>query len=439
MAVSGKKRVFTTELGPGLKFSYLSESKWKTLSMNVFCKIPVAAETVTPIALVPRLSGRGTVNLPTLRDLARHLEEMYGASLGLETTKIGPFQIVRFGISLPSPRFLDFRNSQDGSLPSALKFLWEVMTSPYLEDGAYPESRFDAERQEHRRDILGIINDRSRYAMVRLIEEVSRGHPSALPGWGLLEDLPGLTPSGTWETWAKALSTCSISMYASGEGASGLSGVLARTGLLFPRKRKWDSSGEGSLDTSPPSPPATVLEIEDSLPGEQTVLCTAFYTGITQRHPLFPALLLYDGILGGFPHSRMFTNIRERENLAYSAATVLNSWRGMVIAVAGIDDRNLGRTRELIIEQFESLKRGEIGKDEMESTRAGLLRRFRSESDFQGAIIRRYLTQEIMGGPAEEEDIVAQLAGVTLEDVIKVANMAELKAVYALRAKDGVS
>ena len=32
--------IFNTELGTGILLHYLPESKWKTLSIDVFCKIP---------------------------------------------------------------------------------------------------------------------------------------------------------------------------------------------------------------------------------------------------------------------------------------------------------------------------------------------------------------------------------------------------------------
>ena len=427
----------TVELEPGVSFRYLPVSKWKTLSIDVFCKLPLKRETVTQFAMVPRMARRGTAGLPTLRDLSIRLDEMYGAGLGADATKVGPAQVLRFGIDLPSPAFLDSGKSREGlGLGKAMSFIWDVATMPYLEDGGYPAGRFDVEREEHRKDILSIINNRSRYALVRLMEEISGGSETALPSWGVMEDLPGLDPRRTWETWSRALSTCPISIYVIGEGASELGEVLSRTRLEFPQPRSAGAAGQ-ALDLTPPAPPEGLIEVEDALPGEQTVLCMAFRTGITEKDPLLPAFMMYDGILGGFPHSKLFMGVRERESLAYFADSSLNTWRGMVVATAGIMDPNREKVRDLIAEQVAAMKRGEITDEEMENTRAGLIRRYRSESDSQSALIRRFLTREIMGGPAEEEELVARIEQVTREDVVEVAQRAELRAVYTLRAKDG--
>ncbi len=327
--------------------------------------------------------------------------------------------------------------SSDGlNLGKAMSFIWELATKPHLVNGAYPEDRFDMEREEHRRDIVGIINNRARFATVRLAEVISQGEPSGLPAWGVLQDLEDLNPRGTWVTWAGALASSPVSIYAVGQGVKELGEILQRSSLEFPFPRLPDGHMHRTF-LKPPPTPEEVLYQEDFLPGEQTVLCMALSAGITEGDPDFPALIFYEGILGGFPHSKMFRNVREREHLAYFADTSLNSWRGMVIAAAGVADEDRERAQDLIMEQATDMMKGDISDEELDNTRAGLLRRYRSESDSQGALIRRFLTQEIMGGPATEDELVSRIMRVTKDDVVRVAEKVQLKAVYALRAKEG--
>lgn len=424
--VKEKDRFLTVPVAPGVTYRYLPVSKWKTFSIDVFCISPLRRETVTELALVPRLSKRGTATLPTLRALAQHLDEMYGSSLSADTTKIGPAQLVRFGMDVPS--------LEGQSLGKAMAFIWDVATNPYLTAGAYPVDRFDIEREEHRRDILSIVNNRPRYATVRMIQELSRGSDSGLPAWGVLDDLPKMDPKETWEIWGDVLSISQVSIYAIGEGAAELADILQRASLEFPKGRT--QLAVDPMDVSPPAPLPHIVEAEDSLPGEQTILCMAFRTGITEKDPRLPAMVMYDGILGGFPHSKLFANVREKHSMAYFADSTLNSWRGLVTATAGIMDENRGKVADLIKGQVQAMKDGEITAQEIESTKAGLIRRYRSEGDSQSALVHRFLTQEIMGGPATEEELVSRITRVTKDDIVDVAQRAELAAVYALRAKD---
>jgi len=431
----------TIELEKGITFRYLPHSKWKTISIDVFCRVPIMRETVTQVALIPRLMRRGTVNYPTMRDISRYLEGLYGAVMGMDPNKVGPEQVIRFGIDLPSPAFLGFGQPAGAAgdaggvnLAKAMAFIWEVATEPYLEGGGFPEDRFDTEREEHRRDILSLRNDRPRYAIVRIVEEISRGSPAGLPAWGVLEDLPGLDRRKVWETWADILSWCPVSIYAIGEGARELGEILQRVRLSFPRPRREELVAVSQPPA--PKPPDGVIEVEESMPGEQTQVCQAFHIGITENHPDLPAALVFDGILGGFPHSKLFVNVREKNSLAYFASSSFNSWRGMVLTSAGVDDGARNRVRDLVVEQVEAMKRGEISDEEIESTKAGLIRRLRSESDSQAALVRRRLVREVMGGVDSPEELIGLILKVTKDDVVSVAQRAQLKAVYMLRAKD---
>jgi predicted Zn-dependent peptidase len=71
----------------------------------------------------------------------------------------------------------------------------------------------------------------------------------------------------------------------------------------------------------------------------------------------------------------------------------------------------------------------------MDNTRAGLIRRLRTEADYQGSIVNRMLNHEILGGARTGEEIVAGVSKVTKDDVVRLANQTELKAVYVLRAE----
>ncbi|MGI6621030.1 MAG: M16 family metallopeptidase [Bacillota bacterium] len=426
------------ELEPGIVLHYLPESKWKTLSIDVFCKIPAMADKLAILSLVPRLAARGTEALPTMQDISRFLEDMYGAAMAADARKVGPIQVIRFGMDLPSPSHLNENISRvsHGSIVSrAFCFVWDLATRPNLRDGAYPREVFEVERDEHRRAIAGLINNRPYYATIRLMDEMSQGDPRGLPAWGRLADLDKATSRDTWNTWKQVLSRCAVSIYAVGDGAEEVAEFLGGHRLQFPHGRSvrvMDLSPE--LD--PPPLPEDVLRAEDFLPGEQTVLCMAFSTGIREGDPKVPAMLFCDGILGGLPHSKLFTVVREQHGLAYFSGTIPNTWRGLVIATSGISDDDRAEVEDLIVGQVEAMKQGHISDEEMESTRRGLVRRLMTEGDSQTALVMRSLSHEILGGMATPRALADAILKVTKDDVVEVASKMELKAVYTLRAKE---
>ena len=424
----------TMKLEPGIVFRCLPVSKWKTLSISIFCKLPVVEEKISSLALVPRLATKGTEKLPSMRDISRFLEDMYGAGMRADAMKVGPIQVIRFGIDIPSPSYLNDGPSGDSIIAQALSFVWDLAFRPKLEDGGYPQKVFDVERDEQRRAIMGIVNNRPSYATVRLIEKMSHKDPRGLPAWGTLAGLETVDPRGTWDIWHEALSQCPISVYAVGRGAEQIASLFSKQSQwaeLGGTSRAWDISAEMAT----PLLPKDVLRIEEVLPGHQSILCMAFSTGIRAGDPELPAMLFCDGLLGGFPHSKLFTVVREQHSLAYFADTLPNTWRGLILALAGIADADRARVEDLISSQVDEVSKGKISDEEMESTRMGLIRRLVTEGDSQGALIGRALHQEILGGVATQKELVDAILNLSKEDIAKVASKMELKAVYTLRAK----
>ena len=72
------------------------------------------------------------------------------------------------------------------------------------------------------------------------------------------------------------------------------------------------------------------------------------------------ALMVFNGLFGGFPHSKLFMNVREKESLAYYASSSVDTFRGFMSVQTGIDEKNRNQVLRLIHEQLESLRNGEI-------------------------------------------------------------------------------
>ncbi|WP_090776288.1 insulinase family protein [Shouchella lonarensis] len=58
------------------------------------------------------------------------------------------------------------------------------------------------------------------------------------------------------------------------------------------------------------------------------------------------------------PSSKLFVNIRERENIAYHVDSKLESHKGVLTVISGIDLEKYDRAVEIIKEQVAAMKRG---------------------------------------------------------------------------------
>ena len=98
---------------------------------------------------------------------------------------------------------------------------------------------------------------------------------------------------------------------------------------------------------------------------EQTHLALGFH-GFSRKHPLRHALALLHIILGANMSSRLFNEIREKRGLAYEIGTQVKRFQdtGAFIVHAGIDNRKVKETVELILQELEKTKTALVTLDE---------------------------------------------------------------------------
>ena len=86
-----------------------------------------------------------------------------------------------------------------------------------------------------------------------------------------------------------------------------------------------------------------------------------------QRYPY----AVLDNILGGSMSSRLFQEVREKRGLAYSIFSTSSPFRnfGISYVYAGTSRENLKQVIELILEEYRSIKKRGISREELERAR----------------------------------------------------------------------
>lgn len=206
-----------TVLGPRLCFYQTQADKFKTCSLRVYLHTPLHRDTVTATALVPYLLGRGCRGYPSLAAINRHLEGLYGASVGAGVAKSGEVQSLFLGLDVVQDRYLPHGA---GVLAAAVDLLGRMCLEPALDPGgAFPAAIVEQEKENLDRRIRGLVNDKVRYAALRCVQEMCRDEPYALPAIGRREDLPALGPAELTARWRDLIANAPVEVFAVGGGA----------------------------------------------------------------------------------------------------------------------------------------------------------------------------------------------------------------------------
>jgi predicted Zn-dependent peptidase len=178
-----------------------------------------------------------------------------------------------------------------------------------------------------------------------------------------------------------------------------------------------------------------VKEVVDRLDVKQGKLNLGCRTQVSIRDDDYVALMMYNGILGGFPHSKLFVNVREKASLAYYASSRLESHKGIMTIQSGIEIANYDRAVDIIRQQLDALRQGNINDVELEQTRATLINQLRERQDRSYDLIDAEYHSILSGRPRPLEQLVEELKQVTKADVQRVAEKVQLDTIYFLRDK----
>jgi len=408
-----------------LRLHVLPTKRFKTFAIALYAGIPLDEATVTDTALIPFVLRRGTARTPETIAFRERLDDMYGAGFGFDIYKRGDAQIVQFRLDVIHD---DFVPAKESLLQAALQLLGEVVTDPVTEDGAFRSKYVDAEKLTLQKRLQAIINDKIRYAAERCLEEMCAGEPYRLHPLGKLEDLAGITAESLYERFRRWLSEASFDLYVAGDTT--MDEVRTMVVEAFRLEGGAPSSYARSVLRRREGDVRTVVERMDVGQGK---LNMGLRADVGYGDDRYPAALMYNGILGGYPHSKLFLNVREKASLAYYAASRYDGHKGIVTIQSGIEIANYERAVAIIREQLEAMKAGSISELELSQTRAMIANHLREIQDSAFEMIGFDFNTVLSARERTVDGLLAEVARVDAAAIAGVAGGVELDTIYFLR------
>lgn len=408
-----------------IRLHVLPTKRFKTFAISLFAGVPLNEEKVTPIALIPFVLRRGTAKTPETIAFREKLDDLYGAGFGFDVYKRGDSQIVQFRMDVINDQFV---SSDQSLLAASIAFLGDALTDPCLENGGFRAKYVEAEKATLRKRLEAIVNDKIRYAAERCIEEMCAEEPYRLHPLGRLDDIDSITPESLYRQYEEWLQSAALDLYVVGD--TSLEEVTQLVEKAFKLKPGTPASYvRPKVDV----PVRDVKVVVDKMDVSQGKLNMGLRTGISYDDKLYPAVLMYNGILGGYPHSKLFINVREKESLAYYAASRLDGHKGICTIQSGIEFANYEKAVAIIKEQLESMKQGQLSELEMNQTKAMISGHLRELQDSAYEMLSYDFNSVLTGNVRTSAELLEQVQAVTPADIVEVAKSVQLDTIYFLR------
>lgn len=412
----------------GLHLHLCNTDKFKTISIMLMMKAPLQEELTTARALIPHILNGGSTNYPNRKLIKQKLDGMYGATLSPDVLKKGENHIITFRMEIPADQFLNVSNSL---LKSSLELLHEVVYSPMLENGVFDSAIVEQEKRSLKQRLASMYNEKMLYANVRLIEEMFKGEPYQLPAFGREEDIASLNASSIYQVYEELLQNARFDLFI--VGAFNENKVKLMVQDVFSEQYnnkpiKMISSDRKGVNG--------VKVIQDKMDVKQGKLLLGYRTFSTIQDEDYEATRVANAIFGRFPSSKLFINVREKESLAYFVLSQIESNKGLLITMAGIDFDNYERAVEIIREQEYAMKEGDFTEVEVEQGKAMLISLLLEAHDTPLGIMDISIQAIESGLSNKIKDQIKRISMVSKSDVIRAANKWELDTIYFLNRKE---
>jgi predicted Zn-dependent peptidase len=403
----------------------LVTTKFKTTALVLNIQRPLDEAHVTRTALLPGVLERGSRTYPSVRHIQRELDSLYGAYLSADVYKVGERHIMQVRLEFPNGSFLP--GSPD-VLGTAIAFLHDVVTQPLMENGTLKPQFVELEKTCLENRVEGLFNSKGSYAMVRCLQTMCAQEAYRLYSGGRIEDLASITPAELTAAYDEMLRSAPMDLFVVGDVDPAAVSREVKARFSLP---------ERSVKPLPPTAIVTAVGEEkhqvERFDVNQGQLILGLRSPITYQSDDYYAMLMYNGILGGFAHSKMFMHVREKESLAYTARSRYDAQKGLVFIQAGINNEHYEKALRVIREQLAAMEAGEITDQELDQTRAMIVNNYKEAYDSPGALINLAFESLVAGRERSIEELTAAVPTIGKDDVVRMARQVKLDTVYFLR------
>ena len=418
------------ELASGIFWNAIHETKFKSNLISVRFVLPLTADTAAKNALLFPVLLRGSENFPNIGSIRREEESIYDTTLNDSVYKRGDTQVLELRMSV-----LDNKYAIDGMdiTERAMMLLDDILLHPVTENGVFCEEYVESEKEKLIDDILAQVNDKRRYAMTRLIEEMFESDAFGLSELGTVETTEAVCPVCLWKQYHEMLSTARIEIFAIGN--FDFDALSARFARMFEGiERRYTGAPETKVMQDARKEVKTVYERQNITQGK---LSLGFYTGSTVHDEDYHVMQMLNVIFGAGVTSKLFLNVREKLSLCYYCGSSENGQKGYMTVNSGIEFANEKKAADEILFQLDEIKKGNISESELRDARLALLDAIGRVGDSTGNILNWYFSGVMNGKLISPEEKRALIESVTAKDIVKKAQDIRLDTYYFLCGKEG--
>lgn len=412
----------------GYKLTTIKSDKFKTNLVTVSFQSEIERDTVTKRSLLPYVMRSATDKYPSKKELNTFLESLYGASLSTTVEKRGKSHNIKFYLSLANEKFL---SHNEPLLEEGISLLKEVILKPCFINDCFKEQVVEVEKRLLKEYIESIYDDKVSYALQKLVEIMCENESFSISSIGYAKDLDEIDAKSLVETYQKMLTEDQISITVVGDIEHEAVYHLFKEHLKFnavSKNAQIIDYQEKEIDQV-----ESVTEEQEISQGKLNIGYRT-YTRIGDDDYL--PLLVFNGMFGGYAHSKLFMNVREKASLCYYCASRLDNYKGLMYVYSGIESQNYQKALDIIKQQLKDMVDGNFTEKEIDLAKKSLINSKLESLDQASGMMAHENLNVLLKQPLTVQEWINQVNAVTVEDIKRVAAKIKEDTIFFLTGKE---
>ena len=417
------------EIKKGIKIHYIKTDLFKTDLISIFITRKLNRDTVTKNTLIPAVLTSGTKTMPTQEAINKEMEELYGAEMDCGIEKTGDNQVLKFYIESINNKYV---LTNENLIEAVINKLLEIVFEPVLENGIFKTDYVEKEKVKIKQLIEGKIDNKDKYAMDRMIEEMYKGELYGLYKYGYVEDVEKINAEDLYKTYLDLIENSKIDIIISGDfHQESVENIIVNNENI---KKLKDRNPDYVVnnETTEHKEAKEEKKVEESLNVAQGKLVLGLDV-LDNSDDVKYILGVYNTILGGSATSKLFQNVREKESLAYSIGSRYLKQKNNIIVKAGIEIENYEKALKLIKNEIEDMKKGNFDEEDVEQAKQFITYGINAIIEDQETGVNYYISQELSGSIVSPKEYSGKISKVSKEDIVRVAQNIRINTVYFLK------
>ena len=415
----------------GIQVYYIQSKKFKTVTWSMVFTHPEGPKHINEFYFLSNALVDNMKQYPSNVLKYRYQASLYGLDAFGSATNIGNNIVNHFVISYPNESYI---KEETELSKKAFIFLNEMITNPILRNGKFTKKVLQENLTEAKElhAILKSLNDMySYYLFSKVFYEDKPDLQFNFPEYEALDDV---SIDSFTNSYSELLTNSEVSLFVTGDFQDEVFDQIIQENLhpnivSIPVVK---SSKQYPYD--PNKKPKIIREYADV---SQSRIFIGYLTNVEYFSDSHPAMSIFNDIFGGFDQSRLFMDIREKNQLAYYVDSSYISDENMVIVSVSTSKKHENLVVEKIKQILEEIIQGNFSDALFEQAKDNSVNSLTGISDSQSVCLLQHIKSfHLTNSGYDVQKRIELYQGVTREDVIRVATTLVLDTVF-IYTKEG--